>query len=141
MSPSDIGKFVEELFQWEPHRVGALVTRLVLGFTACWALRRRSDAPLRKTIRSLEAEREKQTSENKRLHSELTALRDEQLNKLDARLDERHVPRGQRVVMAWKSAGRRVPVCILIRGEKNHRVMFPDGKDDKVSVEELSPWS
>ncbi len=141
MGPFDIGKFVEELFQWEPHRVGALVTGLVLGFTACWALRRRSDAPLRKTIRSLEAELGKQTSENTRLQSELTVVQDEQLNQLHARLDERNVARGQREVMAWTRSGRTIPVCILNRGEKNHRVMFPDGKDDKVSVDELSPWS
>jgi hypothetical protein len=141
MSPLDIGKFVEELFQWEPHRVGALVTGIVIGFSARWALRRHSDAPLRKSINSLEAELEKQKSENKRLHSLLMAVQDEQLNKLHHVLDEQNVARGKREVMAWTRGGRTIPVCILNCGEKKHRVMFPDGKNDLVAVEELSPWS
>jgi hypothetical protein len=128
------------MFQWEPHRAGALVTGLMLGFNACRALRRHSDAPLRKSIRSLEADLEKQTTLNKRLQSELKAVHDEQLNQLHARLDELSVPRGQRDVMAWTHAGRRIPVCIRNRCETNHRVVFPDGKDDKVSVDEHSPW-
>lgn len=140
MNAWDIGKFAEEIFQGGPHRVSDLVTGLVLGFSACWLLRRHNEGPLQTANSSLNVKNEELKSDRDLLQSELDALHDDQLNRLHSELDKRSVPRGKREISAWTRGGRRLPVCIQNRGEKNHRVVFPDGKDDTVAIEELSPW-
>ena len=72
MGPFDIGKFVEDLFQWEPHRIGALVTGLVLGASlAVWVWRSRSGQ-----VKELEAKNTDLDAKNGKLREESNRLWD-----------------------------------------------------------------
>jgi len=44
---------------------------------------------------------------------------------------------GKKIVVWKQKSGKRIPVAILREGQANHRVLFPNGKDDKVLVAEL----
>jgi hypothetical protein len=58
---------------------------------------------------------------------------------LDQVITSRGLSPARRDRAIWNGRQGRVPVVIIRRGAQNHRVLFPDGTDDKVPVSELSP--
>ena len=141
MGPIDVGKFVEDLFQWEAHRVAALVMGALFGVLGAWLVFRGRIAPSRREARENKTKATALERENQQLRSELNNLRNQQLESLHAHLDELGVPRGGRRVKAWTvTDGRKLPVCIKIESGNNCRVWFPDGKEDKVATDQLSEW-
>jgi outer membrane murein-binding lipoprotein Lpp len=58
---------------------------------------------------------------------------------LDQAIASRGLAPDRRDRVIWDGPQGRMPVVIIRRGAQNHRVLFPDGKDDKVPASELSP--
>ena len=46
--------------------------------------------------------------------------------------------RGRERLRFLVRGNQRVPVAILNRGNQNHRVLFPDGRDGKIGVDDLN---
>ncbi len=118
-----------------------MLERHLVAHPACIArpewylLAEQAASALRRLYQEIGAEHLAEDTPDEQPESDFEALQ----RKLDQAIASRGLSPSPRDRAVWTGPRGRIPVVVLRRGAQNHRVLFPDGTDDKVPVSELSP--